>query len=513
MKFKIMSLLATSILAVAATSSFAEITWDEKYYNPKPAEDDVVLPMPCGGAMAFRKIAIPLSGPLDDHPVVIGQDGVGMGFAEHSRPAFLAGSFTPKEQQGSRYYLLAKYELSELQLQVLTVEECPAPSNKLRIPALPENWFAAVSAADKYNRWLLENAKESLPVEDGVPGFARLPTEVEWEFAARGGLAVSTAEFRDVSYPMPKGINSYEWFAGAQSANGKIQLTGLLEPNPLGLHDMLGNVDEMMFEPFRLNKLDREHGQVGGYLVRGANYRSAQSDLRSSARREEPYYQLAGKNSTSGVRFAIGASTFTSRERVQAIEAGWNNLGRGDTAGKGTSAIGELGKLASTVDDAELKKQLKSLEAEIRSKQQQQEEARDQAIRSSLNLGAFLCTKLLDDGKFVDFLQKNYSLSCEDGNTDSTCEARTVKLAEQKDRVYKLGRYYASTLVEASTFYSEPLLAAQVPVFSEIIANNPQLKELKPYLDTHWINQQAFLADGKINVDGWIDSCKKVNLD
>ena len=99
-------------------------------------------------------------------------------------------------------------------------------------------------------------------------GFARLPTEVEWEFAARGGTAVSQADFSERVFPMTEGIVRYVWFAGAESANGKAQFIGLLKPNPLRLHDMLGNIDEMVFEPFRLNRLNRLHGQAGGYVVR-----------------------------------------------------------------------------------------------------------------------------------------------------------------------------------------------------------------------------------------------------
>jgi formylglycine-generating enzyme required for sulfatase activity len=81
---------------------------------------------------------------------------------------------------------------------------------------------------------------------------------------------VNSAEFRDQHYPMDD-LKNYEWYSGAQSSNGKVQLIGLLNPNPLGLYDMLGNVSEMMFTPFYLNKLNRLHGQAGGYVVRGGN--------------------------------------------------------------------------------------------------------------------------------------------------------------------------------------------------------------------------------------------------
>ena len=44
----------------------------------------------------------------------------------------------------------------------------------------------------------------------------------------------------------------------------------------------------------------------------------------------------------------------------------------------------------------------------------------------------------------------------------------------------------------------------------EIISRNEQLKELKPYLQTHWANQQAFLKTQKIDTDAWLNQCKAV---
>jgi len=44
-------ILAPALAAAPDAAQAQEITWQEKFYNPKPAEDgtDLVLPMPCGG--------------------------------------------------------------------------------------------------------------------------------------------------------------------------------------------------------------------------------------------------------------------------------------------------------------------------------------------------------------------------------------------------------------------------------------------------------------------------------
>lgn len=514
MNCKTFARLALAPVALGFALDAAAASWDEKFYNPMADADDVVLPMPCDGAMVFRKVLIPVAGPLDDYPINIGADSAEYGYVEQTRPAFIAGSFTSAKGDKSRYYLLAKYEMTQLQYRALTDETCPTPSNKQRLPVVSISWLDALQAADKYNRWLRANAADKLPREDGAQGFVRLPTEVEWEFAARGGLQVSTAEFRDIRYPMADGLNAHEWFAGAQSANGQLQLSGLLKPNPLGLHDMLGNASEMMFEPFRLNKLDRQHGQAGGYVVRGGNYLTSEAELRTALRQEEPYYNSEGAvtKKTNGMRLALVSPTLTSRERVKAIEKSWSSLGNdqpaADSKDKGT--VKALEALASSVQDEALKGQLKTVENQLRASNQQQQEARDQAIRASLNLGAFLCTKMLDDGQYLDFLQKNYAANCKAGEEDPTCGMRKSKLDEQSARLHKLSRYYASSLVESGSLYGKSLLEAQVPVLEGVLTTNNNLKELTPYLRAHWANQVSFLKSQKIDTNAWLNSCKAV---
>ena len=179
----------------------------------------------------------------------------------------------------------------------------------------------------------------------------------------------------------------------------------------------------------RLNKLDRQHGQAGGYIVRGGNYLTPQAELRSALRQEQPYYASAGEQNklkTSGVRLALVAPVLTSRERIKQVEQDWKKLGTpaasAATVSKPASQdpVAEIASIASGVQDDALKQQLEKLRGDLRANTQARDEQRDQAIRSELQLGAFLCTKLKDDGKFLDTLEGNFKRSCGGGGGGTT---------------------------------------------------------------------------------------------
>ncbi|MCL1900278.1 MAG: formylglycine-generating enzyme family protein [Promicromonosporaceae bacterium] len=64
----------------------------------------------------------------------------------------------------------------------------------------------------------------------------RLPTEAEWEYAARGGL--QSQRF------MYAGSNEIKEAATMESLDAKVTPTGIKDCNELGLYDMTGNVSE-----------------------------------------------------------------------------------------------------------------------------------------------------------------------------------------------------------------------------------------------------------------------------
>lgn len=182
-------------------------------------------------------------------------------------------------------FLMDKYEVTQGQFQRLQISD-PSRFDGDRLPAEQITWIDAVRFCNErsYQEGLDPcYDEETLECDFSANGY-RLPTEAEWEYAARAGTSTRSF-FGDDS----RRLSQYAWTD--QNAGGTTQEVGTRRGNPWGLFDMYGNVAEWVNdyygEDFYSSSPERnprgpEQGEFR--VVRGGGWSTAAGDIRSSFR-------------------------------------------------------------------------------------------------------------------------------------------------------------------------------------------------------------------------------------
>ena len=387
--------------------------------NPKPSDTDIILPMPCGLSMVFKLVAVPAKGLLWDMPMRPGVDD-----SAHQDRAYydrrfntaLSGTFTLDDlpaawrklaPQGQNYfYLVAKYEVTSLQWRAIMENTCPdtaQPGADAARPATDISWYDAVDFTRRYTTWLLQNAPDSLPRFAGDQrnvGFVRLPTETEWEYAARGGqTAGSQLLLQENFFALQPGESKadYAVYRPEQGARAEgMANIGTRKPNPLGIYDTAGNAAEMVLDTFRFSMAGRLHGSAGGFVRKGGSFLSSDAEILPGRREETPFFLTDGPAHARdlGFRPVISGINTPGGERPQELTAEWNKAGEklapladGQTA---RNPLDELDRLLAVAPDEASRKNLQQLRNTIKENNIMLERQKQLEAQSLLRTGVYM---------------------------------------------------------------------------------------------------------------------------
>lgn len=164
-------------------------------------------------------------------------------------------------------YYIGKYEVTQALWQTV-MESNPSSFKGNNLPVEQVSW---------------NDCQEFIGKLNSITGRKfRLPTEAEWEYAARGGK-----KSRGYQYSGSSKISDVAWYNG--NSGSKTHLVGTKQANELGLYDMCGNVLEWCqnwYGSYVSSSQTNPTGAVSGSyrVIRGGSWYSSARFCRSSCR-------------------------------------------------------------------------------------------------------------------------------------------------------------------------------------------------------------------------------------
>ena len=515
--------------ALAALARKADVSTADAY-NPKPADNDIILPMPCGLSMVFKLVAVPAKGLLWDMPMRPGVDDSAhqdRAFYDRRYNTALSGAFTLEDlpaawrkqaPQGQNYfYLVAKYEVSNLQWHAVMDNACPDTANPgadAARPATDMSWYDAVDFTRRYTTWLLQNAPDSLPRFAGDQrnvGFVRLPTETEWEYAARGGqTAGSQLLLQEDFFALPTGESKadYAVYRPEQGARAEgMANIGSRKPNPLGIYDTAGNAAEMVLDAFRFSMAGRLHGSAGGFVRKGGSFLSGDAEILPGRREEMPFFLTDGPAHARdlGFRPVISGINTPGGGRPQELTAEWNKAGEklaplaqdGQTA---RNPLDELDRLLAAAPDEASRKNLQDLRNTIKENNIMLERQKQLEAQSLLRTGVYMIETIRNYSSRRNSLKTQIeSMEREKASAKGAALEKLKQILDTANRglvmldtsIDKSLTFYRSKVEESALLAPEVLAAADASLAKDFSGNDPFNENMHRNLELYRLHVDA----------------------
>ena len=196
----------------------------------------------------------------------------------------------PAHQVKLSSYYIGETEVTQALWQAVMGSNPSEFKGDLQCPVEQVTWNDCQSFINKLNKLTGKNF--------------RLPTEAEWEYAARGGR-----ESKNYKYSGSNSIADVAWYG--KNSSDKTHPVKTKQPNELGIYDMSGNVVEWCSDWYGSYPLSLQTNPTGpsvgsDRVIRWGSWAAGSADVCRVASRSHIYPHY--KSSVSGLRLALSST-------------------------------------------------------------------------------------------------------------------------------------------------------------------------------------------------------------